>query len=106
MPRSETWAFVISGGGGNRTRVLRYRTRASPGASCCAFLGPTGPTGQPVTGSAAVVFPSCPAAGSDGEPPVDARFRAGGTPGLTAQATWAARASVLLSALVSIPADG
>src|SRR4051812_15204632 len=29
-------------------------------------------------------FPSAPVTGSDGDPPVDARSRAGGTPGLTA----------------------
>jgi len=28
------------GGGGNRTRVLQYLTRASPGAACSAFLSP------------------------------------------------------------------
>jgi len=33
------------GGGGNRTRVLRYITRASPGAACVAFLSPGGPAG-------------------------------------------------------------
>src|SRR5215471_14302034 len=33
------------GGGGNRTRVLQYITRASPGAACCGFLSPGGLAG-------------------------------------------------------------
>ena len=40
------------GGGGNRTRVLRYLNRASPGAAGCAFLGPPGHASKPGTGSA------------------------------------------------------
>ncbi len=38
------------GGGGNRTRVLQYLTRASPGAACCGFLSPGGHAGKPPTG--------------------------------------------------------
>jgi hypothetical protein len=45
------------GGGGNRTRVLPYLTRASPGAACCAFLSPGGHAGKPPTGSVAVRCP-------------------------------------------------
>jgi hypothetical protein len=45
---------VVGGGGGNRTRVLQYLTRASPGAACCAFLSPGGHAGEPPTGSVAV----------------------------------------------------
>ena len=43
-----------SGGGGNRTRVLRYITRASPGAACCVFLSPGSHAGKLPTGSVAV----------------------------------------------------
>jgi HNH endonuclease len=72
------------GGGGNRTRVLRYITRASPGAACSAFLSPSGLAGQPPTGSVAVW---CPAQPRDRAVRwillTDARHRAGGTPGLT-----------------------
>src|SRR5215472_218208 len=45
------------GGGGDRTRVLQYLTRASPGAACCAFLSPGGHAGESPTGSAAVRCP-------------------------------------------------
>ena len=38
----------------NRTRVLRYFTRASPGAACCAFLSPGDHASKTPTGSAAV----------------------------------------------------
>src|SRR4029077_4793174 len=54
------------GGGGNRTRVLQYITRASPGAACSAFLSPGGPAGQPPTGSVAVSVPLNPATGRSG----------------------------------------
>src|SRR5258707_14919796 len=72
------------GGGGNRTRVPQYLTRASPGAACSAFLSPGGHTGKPPTGSVAVKCPD--------QPPdrdkrwillADAKHRVGGTPGLT-----------------------
>jgi HNH endonuclease len=33
-------ALSTLGGAGNRTRVLQYLTRASPGAACSAFLSP------------------------------------------------------------------
>jgi len=46
------------GGGGNRTRVLQYLTRASPGAAGCAFLSPGDHASKTPTGSAAV---RCPA---------------------------------------------
>jgi Transmembrane secretion effector len=42
------------GGGGNRTRVLQYLTRASPGAACSAFLSPGDHASKTPTGSAAV----------------------------------------------------
>ena len=45
---------VFCGGAGNRTRVLRYRSRASPGAACCAFLSPDDHTGKSSTGSVTV----------------------------------------------------
>ena len=54
------------GGGGNRTRVLQYLTRASPGAACCVFLSPGSHASKLPTGSAAVNVPPDPAAGSDG----------------------------------------
>jgi hypothetical protein len=54
------------GGGGNRTRVLQYITRASPGAACCVFLSPGSHAGKLPTGSAAVGVPPSPAAGLDG----------------------------------------
>jgi len=72
------------GGGGNRTRVLQYLTRASPSASCVAFLGPGSPAGKPPTGSVAV---RCPDQSRDRAgrwiPLADARHRVGGIPGLT-----------------------
>jgi len=73
----------VGGGGGNRTRVLQYITRASPGAACCGFLSPGGLAGQPPPGSVAV---RCPAQPRDRAERwillTDARHRAGGTPGL------------------------
>src|ERR1017187_3521252 len=42
------------GGGGNRTRVLQYLTRASPGAACSAFLSPGDHASETPTGSATV----------------------------------------------------
>ena len=44
----------LSGGGGNRTRVLRRPYRASPGAACCDFLGPGSHTGKLSTGPVTV----------------------------------------------------
>jgi hypothetical protein len=72
------------GGGGNRTRVLQYLTRASPSASCIAFLGPGSPAGKLPTGSVAV---RCPDQSRDRAGRwillADARHRVGGIPGLT-----------------------
>jgi len=72
------------GGGGNRTRVLQYITRASPGAARCGFLSPGGLAGEPPPGSVAV---RCPAQPRDRAERwillADARHRAGGAPGLT-----------------------
>jgi hypothetical protein len=72
------------GGGGNRTRVLQYLTRASPSASCVAFLGPGSPAGRLPTGSVAV---RCPDQSRDRAGRwillADARHRVGGIPGLT-----------------------
>jgi len=48
------------GGGGNRTRVLQYITRASPGAACCAFLSPGSHAGKLPAGSVAVRCPCSP----------------------------------------------
>jgi hypothetical protein len=42
------------GGGGNRTRVLQYLTRASPGAACFAFLSPGDHASKTPTGSVTV----------------------------------------------------
>src|ERR1700722_13702683 len=42
------------GGGGNRTRVLQYLTRASPCAVCCAFLSPGSHADKLPTGSVTV----------------------------------------------------
>ena len=47
----------FGGGGGNRTRVLQYITRASPGAACCVFLSPGSHAGKLPTGSVAVRCP-------------------------------------------------
>ncbi len=73
------------GGGGNRTRVLQYLTRASPGAACFAFLSPGDHASKTPTGSAAV---RCPAQPRDRVRRwillTDARHRVGGVPGLTA----------------------
>ena len=46
------------GGGGNRTRVLQYLTRASPGAACSAFLSPGDHASKAPTGSATVWCPA------------------------------------------------
>jgi len=46
------------GGGGNRTRVLQYLTRASPGAACSAFLSPDDHASKTPTGSATVWCPA------------------------------------------------
>lgn len=95
---------TCGGGGGNRTRVLQYITRASPGAACPAFLSPGGPAGQPPTGSVAV---RCPAYPRDRAKRwillADARHRAGGVPGLTASnSRQAARARPVRFALALI----
>jgi hypothetical protein len=72
------------GGGGDRTRVLQYITRASPGAACSRFLSPGGLAGEPPPDSVAV---RCPAYPRDRDERwillADARHRAGGAPGLT-----------------------
>jgi predicted MFS family arabinose efflux permease len=57
-PRSMADPGSFRGGGGNRTRVLQYFTRASPGAACSAFLSPGDHASKTPTGSAAV---RCPA---------------------------------------------
>jgi hypothetical protein len=72
------------GGGGNRTRVLQYLTRASPGAACSAFLSPGDHASKTPTGSAAVWCPAWPR----GRVRrwillADARHRVEGIPGLT-----------------------
>jgi len=80
-----TRALSTLGGGGNRTRVLRRKTRASPGASCCAFLGPGGHTGKPPTGPAAVGFPARPRCRVvRWSSLADVSYRTGSAPGLTA----------------------
>jgi hypothetical protein len=43
-----------SGAAGARTRVLQYLSRASPSASCCAFLSPGDHAGKSPTGSVTV----------------------------------------------------
>jgi hypothetical protein len=84
LPRALGPTLSTLGGGGNRTRVLRYITRASPGAACCGFLVPGGLAGEPPPGSVAV---RCPAHPRDRTERwillADARHRAGGSPGLT-----------------------
>jgi hypothetical protein len=82
------------GGGGNRTRVLQYLTRASPGAACSAFLGPGDHASKTPTGPAAV---RCPAWPRDRVRRwillADARHRVEGIPGLTTpNSPYAARA--------------
>jgi hypothetical protein len=72
------------GGGGNRTRVLQYLTRASPGAASCAFLSPGDHASKSPTGSAAVCCPAWPRGRVRRWIPLaDARHRVGGVPGLT-----------------------
>jgi len=53
--------MIKSGGGGNRTRVLRCTIRASPSAVRCSFLGPTGLADKPVQAQSLFVFPPSPA---------------------------------------------
>ncbi|CAI7976033.1 hypothetical protein FRAHR75_210020 [Frankia sp. Hr75.2] len=48
------------------------------------FLSPAGPAGKPAQAQSLLDFPTYPATGWDGDPPVDARSWAGGTPRLTA----------------------
>ncbi len=96
--------ILSCGGGGNRTRVLQYITRASPGAACCAFLGPGGHAGKPPTGSAAV---GCPGQSRGRVAQLslltDASHRAGGAPGLTASLlAQAARAKLVRCVLALI----
>lgn len=50
----------ICGDGGNRTRVQRCGTRASPCAVRCAFLSPGDHADKSPTGSVTVWFPSSP----------------------------------------------
>jgi hypothetical protein len=77
-------ALSTLGGGGNRTRVLQYLTRASPGAACCAFLSPGDHASKSPTGSAAVRCPAWPRGRSRRWILLaDARHRVGGVPGLT-----------------------
>jgi hypothetical protein len=65
---------LVGGGAGNRTRVLRRRERASPGAACCVLLSPNGHAGVPLRRAQLLLgVPVNPAAGSIGEPPADAR---------------------------------
>src|SRR6516165_3055307 len=72
------------GGGGNRTRVLQYLTRASPSAACFVFLSPGDHAGKTPTGSVTVWFPSLPRDRAGWLSLLaDARHRAEGTPGLT-----------------------
>jgi len=84
-PKASKQRGPARGGGGNRTRVLQYITRASPGAACCVFLSPGSHAGKLPTGSVAV---RCPAKPRDRARRwillADARHRAGGAPGLTA----------------------
>src|SRR5215472_8445991 len=72
------------GGGGDRTRVLQYITRTSPGAARCGFLSPGGLAGEPPPGSVAVWCPAHPRDRAERWILLtDARHRAGGSPGLT-----------------------
>jgi ABC-2 type transport system ATP-binding protein len=50
----EAGTALEGGGGGNRTRVLQYITRASPCAARCAFLSPGSHAGKLPTGSVTV----------------------------------------------------
>ncbi len=61
------------GGGGNRTRVLRRFSRASPGAARCAFLGPPAHASEYGNRPSHVGSPPAPVAVAGGGPPVDAR---------------------------------
>src|SRR6516165_12031178 len=92
------------GGGGNRTRVLRYITRASPGAACSGFLSPGGLAGEPPPGSVAVWCPAHPRDRAERWILLaDARHRAGGAPGLTTSSSrQAARARLVRLTLALI----
>jgi len=59
MARPLSWTGV-SGGGGNRTRVLRWRSGSSPGAVRCAFLGPGSHADKLPTGSVTAWCPASP----------------------------------------------
>jgi hypothetical protein len=84
-PKATKRHKLARGGGGNRTRVLQYLTRASPGAACCVFLSPGGHAGKPPTGSAAVWCPGqSRGRAAQSSLLTDASHRAGGAPGLTA----------------------
>ena len=79
--REEGSRTPLRGGGGNRTRVLQNRTRASPGAVCSLFLSPTGPADKPVWAQSLFAFPFDPATGSNGEPLSTPDPRPGALPG-------------------------
>jgi hypothetical protein len=76
---------IISGGGGNRTRVRRRQDRASPGAACCGLSQPRRShrrVAEP--GSVTVHVATIPVTGTMAIGLlVDASYRAEGTPGLT-----------------------
>ena len=74
----------MSGDGGNRTRVLRCGTRASPSAVRCAFLSPGSHADKLPTGSATVCFSTGPRDRVRWWSSLaDARIRVGNSPGLT-----------------------
>ena len=57
---------VGSGGGGNRTRVLRRLIKASPGAACCSFLSPSVLAGKTLRAQSLFGFPTAPVTGAIG----------------------------------------
>src|SRR3954467_5795355 len=57
---------VESGGGGNRTRVLRRLIKASPGAACCSFLSPSVLAGKTLRAQSLFGFPTAPVTGAIG----------------------------------------
>ena len=72
------------GGGGNRTRVLQYLTRASPGAAYCAFLSPGDHASKFADGlSRCEMSRLAPRPGQAVILLADAMHRVGGAPGLT-----------------------
>src|SRR4051794_23375639 len=57
----------VSGGGGNRTRVLRRLIKTSPGAACCSFLSPSDLAGKSLRAQSLFGFPTASVTEAIGE---------------------------------------